>query len=133
MTCNLLYFTVTYPDEVETNGFIIQEFKMEEEYEQTEDSQDLLLTKSSDNKSKLKSNIKLFLCRSSLYLIAAIFVVFAGILSQFHPPNTIINGNYSECTHIKVDLLSDSSITTIDPTNYMLITSTPLPTNISLT
>ena len=107
---------------------------MEEEYEQTEESQDLLLMKSSDTKSKLKSNIKLFLCRSSLYLIAAIFVVFAGILSQFHPPNTIINGNYSECTHIKVDLFSDPSIT-IDPTNYLLISSTPLPrpTNIPLT
>ena len=45
-----------------------------------------------------KSSIHLLLSKGSLYLLGGVLVVVCGVLSQYHPPLDIINGNYTECT-----------------------------------
>ena len=44
------------------------------------------------------SNVKLLLSKGSVFVLGAMLVVAAGIASQYHPPDNIINGNFSECT-----------------------------------
>lgn len=46
-----------------------------------------------------KSNVQLLLSKGSMYLIGGILVIVCGVLSQYHPPLNIINGNYTECTY----------------------------------
>ena len=48
--------------------------------------------------NKRSRHIRLLLTKGSLFLFGAVLVVIAGIVSMFHPPDSIINGNYSECT-----------------------------------
>ena len=48
---------------------------------------------------KLKSKLKLILVHSSLFIIAVICLLVSGIASRFYPPDSIINGNYSECSN----------------------------------
>ena len=43
-------------------------------------------------------NLKLLLSKGSVFVLGAMLVVAAGIASQYHPPDNIINGNFSECT-----------------------------------
>ena len=47
---------------------------------------------------QFKSHMKLLITRGGLYLIGAMCCIIAGITSIYHPPESIINGNYSECT-----------------------------------
>ena len=63
------------------------------------------------------SNIKIFLCKFSLFLIASVCVICAGIVSQFHPPESIMNGNYSECTDVDLFDIEPSSTLYIYPTS----------------
>jgi MATE family multidrug resistance protein len=43
-------------------------------------------------------HIKLLLLRGSLYVIGVVGCIGAGIASQYQPPESIINGNYTDCT-----------------------------------
>ena len=54
---------------------------------------------------RLKSKLKLILVHSSLFIIAVICLLVSGIASRFYPPDSIINGNYSECSKPKLDEL----------------------------
>ena len=45
-----------------------------------------------------KSNMKLLLSKGSVFVLGAMLVVAASVASQYHPPDNIINGNFSECT-----------------------------------
>ena len=45
-----------------------------------------------------KSSTKLLLSKGSMFVLGAMLVVAAGVASRYHPPNNIINGNFSECT-----------------------------------
>ena len=49
-------------------------------------------------KSKSKRIIKIILTKGLLYIIGIIGCVAAGFTSQLTPPDSVINGNYSECT-----------------------------------
>ena len=72
------------------------------------DSQEKLVTESNERTSskglaysshnKRSWHIRLLLTKGSLFLFGAVLVVIAAIVSMFHPPDSIINGNYSECT-----------------------------------
>ena len=72
------------------------------------DSQEELVTESNEitsskglaysSHNKRSWHIRLLLTKGSLFLFGAVLVVIAGIVSMFHPPDSIINGNYSECT-----------------------------------
>ena len=72
------------------------------------DSQEELVTESNEitsskglaysSHNKRSRHIRLLLTKGSLFLFGAVLVVIAGIVSMFHPPDSIINGNYSECT-----------------------------------
>ena len=72
------------------------------------DSQEKLVTESNEittskglaysSHNKRSRHIRLLLTKGSLFLFGAVLVVIAGIVSMFHPPDSIINGNYSECT-----------------------------------
>ena len=42
--------------------------------------------------------IKLLISRGGVFIVGILLVISAGIASQYHPPESIINGNYSECT-----------------------------------
>lgn len=41
--------------------------------------------------------MKALLCKCSAYLLGAVLVVGASIASQYHPPDSIFNGNYTDC------------------------------------
>ena len=43
-------------------------------------------------------NLKLLLSKGSVFVVGAMLVVAAGVASQYHPPDNIINGNYSNCS-----------------------------------
>ena len=93
-------------------------------------SDEMQLVKSHDEGKyislRFKSRLKLVLCHSSLLLTAVLCVIVAGIISQFHPPDNIINGNYSECSEIFNEtgpIIYPSSI--IIPS--VSVSSTPLP------
>ena len=47
---------------------------------------------------QFKSHMKLLITRGGLYLTGAMCCIVAGIASMYHPPEFIINGNYSECS-----------------------------------
>ena len=49
-------------------------------------------------KSKSKRIMKIILTKGVLYIIGIIGCVAAGFTSQLTPPDSVINGNYSECT-----------------------------------
>ena len=54
-----------------------------------------------DVNGRIKSRIKLISCHISLVVIACVCLVVSGILSMYHPPDSIVNGNYSDnCTDI---------------------------------
>lgn len=96
---------------------------VEEEEEYCSDiSGQLLPAETKPNRSKLRSHIKLLLCRCSLFLIASVCVIIAGIVSQFHPPDSIINGNYSECT-----LADTDDMFSIEPSSTLFIYPTVSP------
>lgn len=46
-----------------------------------------------------KSHLKLLATRGSLFLIGVICCIGAGIVSMYHPPESIFNGNYSQCSY----------------------------------
>lgn len=79
-----------------------EQIELDELMEETEQQEEELITTDSlEGGSPLpqtKSHIKLLLCKGSVFLIGSILIVVAGIVSQYHPPDSIINGNYSECT-----------------------------------
>ena len=43
------------------------------------------------------SRIKLLLSKGSLFVLGAMLLVAAGIASQYCPPNSVVNGNNSQC------------------------------------
>ena len=100
-------------------------------------SDEMQLVKSRDEKCislRFKSRLKLVLCHSSLLLTAVLCVIVAGIISQFHPPDNIINGNYSECSEIfnETEPLTTSELySLIYPSSIIIpsvsVSSTPLP------
>ena len=49
-------------------------------------------------KHKLRSRLKLVLCHISLVTIACVCLILSGIVSTFDPPDSVISGNYSECS-----------------------------------
>ncbi len=49
-------------------------------------------------KDRIKGRVKIILCHCVLVIIAIICLIVSGILSIIHPPDNIINGNYSDCT-----------------------------------
>lgn len=46
-----------------------------------------------------KSHLKLLATHGSLFLIGVICCIGAGIVSMYHPPESIFNGNYSQCSY----------------------------------
>ena len=46
-----------------------------------------------------KSHFKLLVTHGGLFLIGFICCIGAGIISMYHPPESIFNGNYSECSY----------------------------------
>ena len=91
--------------EIIEQGHLMEDLVDDEHaYEDEEDinSQNISLTDSQPKQEKSmcnKSNIRLLLSKGSLYLLGGILVVVCGVLSQYHPPLDIINGNYTECTY----------------------------------
>ena len=64
-----------------------------------EDIQEAVIgSRNSRIKSKSKRIIKIILTKGVLYIIGIIGCVAAGFTSQLTPPDSIINGNYSECS-----------------------------------
>ena len=51
----------------------------------------------------LRLHMKLIFCHSSLFLMATVCLLVSGIASRFHPPDSILNGNYSDCSNISCD------------------------------
>ncbi len=49
-------------------------------------------------KDRIRGRLKIILCHCVLVIIAIICLIVSGILSILHPPDNIINGNYSDCT-----------------------------------
>ena len=49
-------------------------------------------------KDRIGGRLKTILCHCILVIIAIICLIVSGILSILHPPDNIINGNYSDCT-----------------------------------
>ena len=47
--------------------------------------------------------IKSLLSHGAIVVIGVVLLIAAGIASQYHPPNSVINGNYSECTDNATD------------------------------
>ena len=43
------------------------------------------------------SRMKLLLSKGSVFVLGAMLLVAAGIASQYHPPDSVINGNNSQC------------------------------------
>lgn len=69
------------------------------------------------------SHIRLLFTKGSLFVIGTILVILAGFASQYHPPDSIINGNFTECTsHDEFNSDVFSSFTTV-----ILITPSPTP------
>lgn len=63
-----------------------------------DDSDPLIITSTTPSLDLRKQrHIKLLMLRGSLYLVGIICCVVAGIASQYQPPDSLINGNYSEC------------------------------------
>ena len=93
--------------EIIDQGHLMEDLVDDEQvYEDEEDinchDQTVSLTDSQPKQEKSlysKSNIRLLLSKGSLYLLGGILVVVCGVLSQYHPPLDIINGNYTECTY----------------------------------
>ena len=56
--------------------------------------------------SDTKWKIKLLISRGGVFIVGILLVISAGITSQYHPPKSIINGNYSECTGNLTDSFS---------------------------
>ena len=50
------------------------------------------------------SKMKLIILKGSFFVVGVVVVIIAGILSQFHLPNYVINGNFSECSD---DIMND--------------------------
>lgn len=48
--------------------------------------------------ARCKSNLKLLLSKGSIFVLGAVLLVAAGIVSQYHPPDSIISGNFSQCS-----------------------------------
>ena len=61
---------------------------------------------------------KLLLSKGSVFVLGAILVVAAGVASQYHPPDNIINGNYSNCSSnfSTSQMLDPSAISGAHPT-----------------
>ena len=58
---------------------------------------------------RTKSHMKLLLFRSVFFLIGGVLLVAGGITTQFRPPDSVLNGNYSECSNNE-GLLANESI-----------------------
>ena len=105
-----------------------EENKNEEEVEDglLQDMQEMSLLESFSPPPKSinrTSHIRLLFTKGSLFVIGTILVILAGFASQYHPPDSIINGNFTECTS-KDEFNSDvfSSFTTV-----ILIAPSPTP------
>ena len=48
--------------------------------------------------SHKRHHLKLLLSKTSLFVLGATFVVIAGICSSFKIPDSLYNGNYTECS-----------------------------------
>ena len=48
--------------------------------------------------ARYESNLKLLLSKGSVFVVGAMLVVAAGVVSQYHPPDSIISGNFSQCS-----------------------------------
>ena len=59
------------------------------------------------------SRVKLLLSKGSVFVLGAVLLVVAGIASQYHPPDSITNGNHSQCLVMK-----NSSIDSKFPTQF---------------
>ena len=83
-----------------------------------------------------KSNLKLLLSKGSVFVLGAMLVVAAGVASQYHPPNSIINGNFSECTtsNDTAELFGSYTHSVITPTStFSMSTSGHITTSYSQT
>ena len=80
-----------------------------------QDEETLLPVEITEKKSSRRLHMQLFLTKLSLFLIVSIMVVIAGVISQFHPPDSIFNGNYSECL-ADIDYIEPSSTYIVYPT-----------------
>ena len=94
--------------------------------------------KSADHQRKKllpsKSNLKLLLSKGSVFVLGAMLVVAAGVASQYHPPNSIINGNFSECTtsNDTAELFGSYTHSVITPTStFSMSTSGHITTSYS--
>ena len=110
----------------------------EEEGEAEQEDEQLLLSQNSQDADSLISHkpthnkksqhIRLLLTKGSVFLFGVVLVVVAGIVSMFHPPESIINGNYSECT-----TTGGVGVFEPEPTeSSILFTITPTPSNMGL-
>ena len=81
-----------------------EENKNEEEVDEDgllQDMQEMSLLESFSPPPKSinrNSHIRLLFTKGSLFVIGTILVILAGFASQYHPPDSIINGNFTECT-----------------------------------
>ncbi|XP_019859010.1 PREDICTED: multidrug and toxin extrusion protein 1-like isoform X1 [Amphimedon queenslandica] len=99
------------------------------------DEQSLLSQNSGDTDSsiphkpthnKKSQHVRLLLTKGSVFLFGIVLVVAAGIASMFHPPESIINGNYSEC----IATTSGGGVFEPGPIeSSILFTIAPTPTN----
>ena len=51
-----------------------------------------------DEPQSNKSNLKLLLSKGSVFALGAVLLAAAGVASQYHPPDSVISGNYSQCS-----------------------------------
>ena len=51
-----------------------------------------------DTSPMCKSNLKLLLSKGSVYVLGVMLLVASGVISQYHPPDSIISGNFSQCS-----------------------------------
>ena len=80
----------------------------ENSLEVNEEKEQLVITSQSEGLSyrlgrllshHFKSNFKLLATHGGLFLIGGVCCIGAGIVSMYHPPESIFNGNYSECSY----------------------------------
>ena len=51
---------------------------------------------------KSRRHVKLLISRGALFIVGMIGCIVFGIASQYHPPDSVINGNYSQCYYFNV-------------------------------
>ncbi len=81
-----------------------------------------IIETSPDNQKHVnrRRHLKLLLSKTGLFVIGAMFVIVAGVCSRFEIPQTLLNGNYTECS-------DDNSTFNDDFSSTIIIQPSPSP------